>query len=70
MLTTLLFGVSSNSLTAEIFGIYFLGTIIPKNMPIIFAVGLFYFYEFEETPNKEASDLSKLTKLYFNFLLP
>ena len=35
-------------------------------MPIISAVGLFCCDKFEETPNKKVSDLSKLTKPYFN----
>ena len=34
-------------------------------MPIISAVGLFCFDEFEETPNEKVSNMSKLTKLYF-----
>ena len=73
MLTTFLFGVSSNlsqqkSPTGEIIGIYFLRTILPKkNMPIISAVGLFCYDKFEETPNKKVSNLSKLSKSYFNF---
>ena len=37
-------------------------------MPIIFAVGLFCCDNFEETPNKKVSDLSKLTRPYFRLL--
>ena len=72
MLDTFSFGVSSNlsqqkSPTVEIIGIYFLGTIVlRKYMPKISAVGLFCCDKFEETPNKKVSDLSKLTKPYFN----
>ena len=53
MLRTFLIGVSSNlsqqkSPTAEILGIYFLGTIVPrKYMPEISAVGLFSCDKFE-----------------------
>ena len=71
MLTTFSFGVSSNlsqqkSLTAEIIGKYFLGTIFPrKYMPIISAVGLFCYDKFEETPNEKVVNMSKLTKTYF-----
>ena len=39
-----------------------------ENMHIISAVGLFCCDEFEETPNEKVSDLSKLTKPYFNTL--
>ena len=35
-------------------------------MPIISAVGLICYDKFEETPNEKVSDLSKLTKPYFN----
>ena len=35
-------------------------------MPIISAVGLFYGYKFEETPNEKVVNMSKLTKSYFN----
>ena len=72
MLITFCFGVSSNSSqqkspTAEIIGTYFLGTIVPrKYMPIISAVGLFCCDKFEETPNEKVSNMSKLTKSYFN----
>ena len=64
MLTTFLFGVSSNlseqkSPTAEIIGIYFLGAIIS-------AVGLFCYDKFEETPNEKVVNMSKLTKPYLN----
>ena len=63
MLTIFSFG----SPTAEIIGIYFLGTIVPrKHMPIISAVGLFCCDKFEETPNEKVSGLSKLTKPYSN----
>ena len=72
MLDTFSFGVFSNlsqqkSPTAEIIGIYFLRTIVPrKYMPIISAVGLFYCDKFEETPNEKVSNMSKLTKSYFS----
>ena len=72
MLDTSSFGVSSNlsqqkSPTVEIIGIYFLGTIVTrKYMPIISAVGLFCCDKFEETPNEKVSNMSKLTKSYFN----
>ena len=72
-LLTFSFGVSSNLLqqkspTAEIVGIYFLGTIVPrKYRPIIFAVGLFCCEKFEETPNEKVSKLSKLNKSYFRW---
>ena len=71
MLDTFSFGVSSNlsqqkSPTAEIIGMYFLGTIVlRKYMPIISAVGLFCYDKFEETPNKKVVNMSKLTKSYF-----
>ena len=71
MLTTFSFGVSSNlsqqkSQTAKIIGKYFLGTIVlRKYMPIISTVGLFCYDKFEETSSNE-SNMSKLTKLYFN----
>ena len=40
--------------TAEIIGIYFIGTIVLiKYMPIISAVGLFCCDKFEETPNEK-----------------
>ena len=71
MLAIFSFGVSSNlsqqkSPTAEIIGIYFLGTIIPrKYMPIILAVGLFCCDKFEETPNERVVNMSKLAKSYF-----
>ena len=71
MLPTFSFGVSSNlsqqkSPTAEIVGIYFLGTIVRrKYMPIISAVGLFCCDKFEETPNEKVINMSKLTKPYF-----
>ena len=69
MLDTFSFGVCSNlsqqkSPTAEIIGIYFLRTIVPrKYMPIISAVGLLCCEKFEETPNEK---VSKLTKSYFS----
>ena len=72
MLTTFLFGVSSNlsqqkSPTVEIIGIYFLGTIVPrKYVPIISAVGLFCCDKFEETPNEKVPNMSKITKSYFS----
>ena len=75
MLDTFSFGVSSNlsqqkSPTAEIIGIYFLGTIVlRKYMPIISAIGLFCCDKFEETPNEKVSNMSKLTKFCFRFLL-
>ena len=55
MLTTFSFGVFSNlSQQAEIIGIYFLGTIVPrKYMPIISAVEIFFDDKFEETPNEK-----------------
>ena len=73
MFTIFSFGVTSNlslqkSLTAEILGKYFLGTIVPrKYMPIISAVGLFCYDKFEETPNEKVVNMSKLTKPYFSF---
>ena len=74
MLTTFLFGASSNlaqqkSPTAEIIGIYFLGTIVPRkySMPIISTVGLFCCDKFEETPKQKIINMSKLNKFYFNF---
>ena len=76
MLDTFSFGVSSNlsqqkSPTAEIIGIHFLRTIVPrKHMPIISAVGLFCCDKFEETPNEKVVNMSKLTKSYFKFKLP
>ena len=72
MFDTFSFGVSSNllqqkSLTAEIIGIHFLGTIVPrKYMPIISAVGIFCYNKFEETPNEKVVKMSKLTKPYFS----
>ena len=58
------------SLTAEIIGRYFLGTIIlRKYMPIISAVGLFCYDKFEETPNEKMVNMSKLTKPYFRYLI-
>ena len=71
MLTTFLFGVALNLLqqkspTVEIIGIYFPGMIVArKYMPIVSAVGLFCCDKFEETPNEELSNMSKLTKSYF-----
>ena len=71
MLHTFLIGVSSNlsqqkSPTAEILGIYFLGTIVPrKYMPKISAVGLFCCDKFEETPIKKVCNMSKLSESYF-----
>ena len=71
MLTTFSFGVSSNLLqqkspAAEIIGIYFLGTIVPKKYkPIISAVGLFCCDKYEETPNEKVVNMSQLTKSYF-----
>ena len=42
-------------------------SIVPrKYMPIISAVGLFCCDKFEETANKKVSNLSKLSKPYFN----
>ena len=35
-------------------------------MPIIFAVGLFCYDQFEETPNEKVVNMSKVTKPYFN----
>ena len=49
--------------TAEIVGIYFLGTIVPrKYRPIIFAVGvvLFCYEKFEQTPNEKVSNCQSL----------
>ena len=75
MLTTFLFGVSSNlsqqkSPAAEIIGIYFIGTIVStKYMPIIGAVGLFCYDKFEETPSEKVVNMSMLTKPYFSILL-
>ena len=34
-------------------------------MSIIFAVGLFRYDQFEETPNEKVVNMSKLTKPYF-----
>ena len=71
MLSTSSFGVLSNLLqqkspTAEIIGINFLRTIVPrKNMPIISTVGVFCYDKFEETPNEKVVNISKLTKPYF-----
>ena len=57
--------------TAEIVGIYFLETIVPrKYRPIFFAVGLFCCEKFEETPNEKVVNISKLTKPYFTKLRP
>ena len=70
LLITFCFGVSSNlsqqkSLTTEIIGIYFLGTIVPrKYMPIISTVGLLCCDKFEEIPNEKVVNMSKLTKPY------
>ena len=59
-----------NSPTAEIIGIYFMGTIVPiKYMPIISVVGLFCYDKFEETPNEKVVNMSKLTKPYFSKVL-
>ena len=42
--------------TAEIIGIYFIGIIVPiKYMPIISAVGLFYFDDFEDNQTRKCS---------------
>ena len=38
-------------------------------MPIISSVGLFCCDKFEETPNEEVINLSKLTKSHFSFLM-
>ena len=52
---------------AEIVGIYFLGTIVPrKYRPIIFAFGHFCCEKFEETPNEKVNNSSKLSKSYFS----
>ena len=61
---TFCFGVSSNLSkekcpTAEIFGQYFLRTI----------VGLFCCDEFEETSKQKMIDLSKLKDIYFSWYL-
>ena len=71
MLDTFSFGISSNLLqqkspTAEIIVIYLLGTIVPKKYTIISAVGLFCCDKLGETPNEKVSNMSKLTKSYFN----
>ena len=72
MLITFSFGFSSNlsqqkGPTAEIIGVYVLGTIVPrKYMPIISAVGLFCCDKFEETSNEKVINMSKLTKSYFS----
>ena len=43
--------------------------IVPrKYMRIISAVGLFCCDKFEETPNEKVSNMSKLTKSYFNMV--
>ena len=69
---TFCFGVSLNLLqqkspTAEIFGKYFLRTIVPrKYMGKISAVGLFCCDKFEETPKQKVIDLSKLKIFYFS----
>ena len=39
-------------------------------MPIISAVGLFFYDKFEETLNEKVSNMSKLTKPYFSIYLP
>ena len=71
MLDTFSFGFSLNlsqqkNPTADIIGIYFLGTIVPrKYMPIISAVGLFCYDKFEEPPNEKVVNMSKLIKPYF-----
>ena len=45
-----------NSPTAEIIGIYFIGAIVPiKYMPIVSAVGLFCFDEFEDNQTIKCS---------------
>ena len=65
MLITFCFGISSNFLqqkspTAEIVGMYFLGTVVPrKYRPIIFALGLFCCEKFEETPNEKVSNCQR-----------
>ena len=70
MLITFCFGVFSNlsqqkSPTAEILCIDFLRTIFRrKYMRKISTVGLFCCDKFKETPNKNVSDPSKLTKPY------
>ena len=46
----------------------YVGIYLTLYLPIISAVGLFCCDKFEETPNKEVSDLSKLTKPYFSYL--
>ena len=46
--------------TAEIVGIYFLGTIVPrKYRPIIFAAGLFWCEIIEETQNEKVSNCQR-----------
>ena len=76
MLTTFSFGVCSNqsqqkSPKAEIIGIYFIATIIPKKYTMlkISAVKLFCYDKFEETPNEIVVNMSKLTKFYINTLI-
>ena len=63
MLNTFSFWLSSNlskqkSPTAEIIGIYFIGTIDPiKYMPIISAVGLFCSGKFEDSQNEKVFNI-------------
>ena len=69
MLNIFSFGYLSiqKSPTAEIIGIYSIGTIVSiKYMPIISAVGLFCSDKFEKTSNKKVVNMSKLNKSYFN----
>ena len=61
--------LQQKSPTAEIIAIYFLGIIVlRKYMPIISAVGLFCYDEFEETPNEKVVIMAKFTKPYFSIM--
>ena len=56
-------------LTTFSLGIYFLGKIVPREyIPIISAVGLFFYDKFEETPNEKVVNMSKLTP-YLSYIL-
>ena len=53
----------------KIFGIYFVGTIIPSKYVYNFCCfGLFCYDKFEETTNKKVSGLPKLSESYFSFI--
>ena len=60
MLNTFSFGYLSiqKSPTAEIKGVYSVGTIVPiKHMPIISTVGLFWFDKFEDNQNEKVFNI-------------